>query len=182
MQCFENFGGNKCPPLVARLVAIVTGYVVTSQYDVIFKFANQRFGEVCWHNMHNKLRHLSSGRAGRAVKMMRAMETYKKQKNRYQLCLFLFNNNVDLKNNNRNIEKSFYLGARIAAINLFQVDLDKQWNYVWHCYEKAPPPRLHPFWKGRGDNPPTMPPFSNVPAHIFRHALSLLVVGYNVSP
>jgi len=73
-----------------------------------------------------KLRHLSSGRAGRAVKMMRAMETYKKQKNRYQLCLFLFNNNVDLKNNNRNIEKSFYLGARIAAINLFQVDLDKQ--------------------------------------------------------
>jgi len=47
MQCFENFGGNKCPPLVARLVAIVTGYVVTSQYDVIFKFANQRFGEVC---------------------------------------------------------------------------------------------------------------------------------------
>jgi len=51
-----------------------------------------------------KLRCRSSSRAGRAVKMLRAMETYKKQKNRYQSCLFLFNNNVDLKNNNRNIE------------------------------------------------------------------------------
>jgi len=25
---------------------------VTLQYDVIFTFANQRFGEVCWHNVH----------------------------------------------------------------------------------------------------------------------------------
>ena len=25
---------------------------VMSQYDVIFMFPNQRFGEVCWHNMH----------------------------------------------------------------------------------------------------------------------------------
>jgi len=31
------------------MVVIVTGYAlfVTSQYDVIFKFVNQRFGEVC---------------------------------------------------------------------------------------------------------------------------------------
>jgi len=35
------------------------------------------------------------------------METYKKQKNIYQLCLFLFINNVDLKNNNKNYRKSF---------------------------------------------------------------------------
>jgi len=35
------------------------------------------------------------------------METYKKQKNRYQLCLFVFINNVDLKNNNRNYRKLF---------------------------------------------------------------------------
>jgi len=34
------------------------------------------------------------------------METYKKQKNRYQLCSFLFINNVDLENNNR---KSFWI-------------------------------------------------------------------------
>jgi len=33
------------------------------------------------------------------------MEAYKK--NRYQLRLFLFINNVDLKNNNRNYRKSF---------------------------------------------------------------------------
>jgi len=35
------------------------------------------------------------------------METYKKQKNRYLLRLFLFINNVDLKNNIRNYKKSF---------------------------------------------------------------------------
>ena len=37
-----------------RMVVIVTGYtlLVTSQYDLIFTFANQRFSEVCWHNMH----------------------------------------------------------------------------------------------------------------------------------
>jgi len=34
------------------------------------------------------------------------METYK---NRYQLCLFLFINNVDLKNDNRNYRKSFWI-------------------------------------------------------------------------
>jgi len=37
------------------------------------------------------------------------METYKKTKNRYQLRLFLFNNNVNLKNNNRNYRKPFWI-------------------------------------------------------------------------
>jgi len=43
-----------CPPTKFsieqwRMVVIVTGYTqfVTSQYDVIFTFANQRFDEVC---------------------------------------------------------------------------------------------------------------------------------------
>jgi len=45
--------------------ALVTGYTlfVTSQYEAILTFANQRFGEVCWHNMHIE-GHRSSGRAG----------------------------------------------------------------------------------------------------------------------
>jgi len=34
---------------------------VTSHYDVIFTFANQRFGEVCSHNMHIQ----GHGRSGR---------------------------------------------------------------------------------------------------------------------
>jgi len=91
-----------------RMVIIVTGYTLrmTSQQDVIFTFANQRFGEVCSHNLHIQGRQ-SSGRAGEAVKQLRAMETYKKQKNRCQLCLFLFINNVDRKNNNRYHRKSF---------------------------------------------------------------------------
>jgi len=29
-----------------------------------------------------------------------------------------------------------FLGAGKAAINLFQVDLDKLRNYLWYCYEK----------------------------------------------
>jgi len=33
------------------------------------------------------------------------METYEKQKIRYQLCLLLFNNYVGLKNNKRNYRK-----------------------------------------------------------------------------
>ena len=40
-----------------------------------------------------------------AEKELRTMETYKKQKSRCQVCLFLFINNVDLKNNNRNYKK-----------------------------------------------------------------------------
>jgi len=35
------------------------------------------------------------------------------------------------------IEKHYdFLDAWIAAINLFQVNLDKPWNYRWYCYEK----------------------------------------------
>ena len=37
-----------------------------------------------------------------------------------------------------------FVGARITAINLFQVDLHKLQNYVWFCYEEAPPPPLPP--------------------------------------
>jgi len=68
-----------------RIAVIVTGYTlfVTSQYDIVFTCANQRFGEVFWHNMHTLN----------------------------------------------------FLGARIAAMNLCQVDLDKPWNYLWYCYE-----------------------------------------------
>jgi len=53
------------------------------------------------------------------------MEDCKKQTNRYQLCLFLRGNNVDLKTNSRTYGKSImnFVGARIAAINLFQVDI-----------------------------------------------------------
>ena len=36
---------------------------------------------------------------------------------------------------------------------LFKVDLDKPWNYLWYCYQKARHP-LQPFWKVRGETPP----------------------------
>ena len=93
-----------------RMVVIVTRYTlfVSSQYDVIFTFAIQNSGEVCWHNVQIQGR-WNSGRAGGTVKELRAMQSYKKQKNHYQLCLFLFISNVDLKNNTRNYRKSFWI-------------------------------------------------------------------------
>jgi len=39
------------------------------------------------------------------VKELRIMETYEKQKNRYQSYLFPFINNLDLKNKNRDYRK-----------------------------------------------------------------------------
>jgi len=35
------------------VICIWCALLVTSQFDVIFMFLNQRFGEVCWHYLHN---------------------------------------------------------------------------------------------------------------------------------
>jgi len=65
------------------VVVIVTVYTLFVKCDVTLWRPNQvysqHFGEVCWHNLHIE-GHRSSGRAGGAVKELRAMETYKKQK------------------------------------------------------------------------------------------------------
>ena len=44
-----------------RMVVMVTRYTLfaTSWYDVIFAFVYQRFGEVCWRNLHIILHALS---------------------------------------------------------------------------------------------------------------------------
>jgi len=34
------------------IIFIWCAFLVTSQFDVISVFPNQRFGEVCWHNRH----------------------------------------------------------------------------------------------------------------------------------
>ena len=61
------------------------------------------------------------------------MGTYKKQKNRYQLCLFLLNNIVDLK-------------KKLSKI-LFQFDLDIQYHEIVYdtVMKKTLPPRFPPF-------------------------------------
>ena len=59
------------------------------------------------------------------------------------------------------------MGARIAAIDLFEVDVNKPWNYLGHCYEKAPSLPLPHFWKGRGGNAPAMPPVSGASCTLF---------------
>ena len=44
-----------------RMIITVTAFTlfVTSQHDFIFTFASQRFGKVCWHNLHIILHALS---------------------------------------------------------------------------------------------------------------------------
>ena len=37
------------------VICIWCSLFVMSQFDVMFVFPNQRFDEVCWHNMHNLL-------------------------------------------------------------------------------------------------------------------------------
>jgi len=39
------------------VICIWCALFVTSQFEVIFIFLNQRLGQVCWHNMHALLRH-----------------------------------------------------------------------------------------------------------------------------
>jgi len=56
--------------------------------------------------------HRNIGRAGGEAKLLRAMETYKKQKNRHQLYLLLLNNIADLKNNKRNYRKFASIRSR----------------------------------------------------------------------
>jgi len=57
--------------------------------------------------------------------------------------------------NNRNYRKpsEFHVCAN-SCKKLFQIDLDKSWNYFWYWYLRAPVPPLSPLWKGRGVVPP----------------------------
>ena len=41
------------------VICIGCAMFVTSQFDVVFMFPNQRLGEVCWHNMHILLHAIS---------------------------------------------------------------------------------------------------------------------------
>ena len=57
--------------------------------------------------------------------------------------------------------------ARMAAINLFQVDLDESWYYLLYCYVRATVPRrFPPPFKWRGSGAPIMHPLSGVPAFL----------------
>jgi len=87
------------------MAVIATGYTlfVTSQFDLIFRLATNVLAKFVDTTCVFRDAGAAVGQGG-AVKEMRAIGTYKKQENRYQLCLFLFINNVDLKNNNKIME------------------------------------------------------------------------------
>jgi len=48
----ENFYGEGLIQWHMVVIFIWYAVFVTSQFDVIFMFRDQRFGEVCWHNRH----------------------------------------------------------------------------------------------------------------------------------
>jgi len=60
---------------------------------------------------------------------------------------------VDLKNNKRDYRKVFwiFLGMRIAAINVYQFDLDKPWDTVMKSISTP----FAPFLQGQGAMPPS---------------------------
>jgi len=53
----ENFQGGGFIQWLVVVICIWWALFVTSEFEVITIFPNQRFGEVCWHKMHAPLRH-----------------------------------------------------------------------------------------------------------------------------
>ena len=103
----------------------------------------------------------SSGQGGGAIIELRERETYKKQKHRCQYAFFFFKQQCPLQHKLKNYRKPFWIfpGTRIAAINLFQVDIDKPWNYLWYTIMKRYlHPRSLPFERAG-----TLAPLSGVP-------------------
>ena len=69
--------------------------------------------------------------------------------------------------NGKELRNSFCEELRIAAINLFQFDLDKPWNCPQYCNEKG---TSAPFWKSRGICPSHFPAFRRP---YFSHSIKL---------
>jgi len=77
----------------------------------------------------------------------------KKQTNLYQYVLFLFRSNIDLTNRNyRKLTVLNFFVARIAAINLFQIDVNHE---ITHDTDiaKVSSPRFLPFERAGGNAP-----------------------------
>ena len=87
------------------------------------------------------------------------METYTKQKNHYQLSLFLFSSNVDPKNNNKHSRKTFCISVWANSCNkLFKsifINREITCDTVIKRHLRSP---LPPFWEIRGSLPPSCPP------------------------
>jgi len=76
-----------------------------------------------------------------------------------------------------------FLCGRIAVINLFQANIDKQWHYLC-SYEKAPPYPLLSFWNDKGSMPPSLASLlivisdderfaeDNTPVHLYEYGLN----------
>ena len=66
------------------VICIWCALFVTSQFDVIFMFPNQRFGEVCWHNMHTFLHPLPLFLCHCSINYQRSKLRYRRKTNTTQ--------------------------------------------------------------------------------------------------
>ena len=129
------------------MVVTVTKYTlfVTSRYDVIFTCAN-----TFWWSLMTQHAYKGAGAVG-TVKELRAVESYKKQKIVAKYVCFCSSTMLTSKIITEITENFSELsGDPNSCIYLFQVDLDKPWNYLWYCCDKAPPPRCIPFGRVEG--------------------------------
>ena len=66
------------------VICIWCALFVTSQFDVIFMFPNQRFGEVCWHNIHTFLHPLPLFLCHCSINYQRSKLGYRRKTNTTQ--------------------------------------------------------------------------------------------------
>jgi len=58
------------------------------------------------------------------------------------------NSTLIVANNHQTTTTLNFLVPRIAAMNLFQLDFNKLWNYPWYCYKKSASALVAPFFEG----------------------------------
>ena len=103
----------------------------------------------------------NSGKGRGAVKKLSAVETYKKQTNLYHYACLCSTTIMTSKIITEIIDNLLnFIVVRIAAKNLFRVDLDKPCAVINHVtvMKKEPPSPFPPFERS-GDNAPAIFPF-----------------------
>ena len=129
-----------------------------SFFSVMSRYWNRLFSQLWLILLYDQLKkwrsvgkgciqgHQSSGSG--ALKKMRTMETCKKSKQLLQIMLVSVQHQCWPRKQQRKLQKTIvnFLGARITAINLFQIDFDKPYNYSMMLLWKKTSAPVVPFW------------------------------------
>jgi len=92
-----------------------------------------------------------------SVKVLREMQTYKKQKILHQYVCFCSTTKLTSQRITESVENhSECCGCVNSCIKFVSDRSCSPWNSLWYCYETLPPPPLLPCWKNRGGNAPAL--------------------------